>query len=466
MSSSKIDWQIIWKQALVEWQLVATESFFNACLLKTHIVEVETKESTHYVTLGVDNHFWQTEMKRRFHQDIIDTLSRLTQAEVVVEYIVASTPEIVEANTQESDSTPSLFSHNNQTDTDSDLIKREILKHRMEVERNLESFAVSSSNEMAYAAAKAVAHQPGAAYNPLFLYGGVGVGKTHLMQGVGQEILKRDLNTRIIYCSGEEFTNAIIEAIQKKSTIQFRNKYRSVKLLMIDDIQFIAGKDAVQAEFFHTFNTITSAGGQVIMTSDKPPREIDALDQRLKSRFAGGLTIDIGQPNFELRCAILNIKSEQLKIPIPEDVTQFLAQREEDTRALVGSLVMLHTMSLEKKEPITIDLARRSLKQKNSNKNWTIDELVSHVCDTYSQPKSAVVGKKRNQNLTLPRHISMYLLNQKMSKNLVEIGKYFDGRDHTTVMHAVRKIEKMIKKDSEVREQINNLCRQIGVEAV
>ena len=220
-----------------------------------------------------------------------------------------------------------------------------------------DNFAVSSSNEVAHAAAKAVAKQPGQMYHLLFIYGGVGVGKTHLMQAAGHEILRKNPDTRLVYCTGEEFTNEIIEAIRGRSTANFRQKYRKAKALLLDDVQFIGGKDTVQEEFFHTFNAINKEGGQVILTSDRLPREIVGLEDRLRSRFEGGLTVDVQEPTFELRAAILLIKAQQLKINLPIRVAQAIAANIVSVRGLEGFLLKINSEQLTRKEPLTEEFA-------------------------------------------------------------------------------------------------------------
>lgn len=458
-STQTHDWNSIWSAALAEWQLSATTAFYNTCLKQSFIKQTKQENNHIQITVGIGNIFWLDELQRRFHPTVVKTLERLTNSSVVVTYEVASKPSSDLAS--DLADTPLFAEEKTVPDVDEKLFLEEVKRNRLDPQRSLDNFAVSSSNEMAYAAAKAVSQRPGDAYNPLFLYGGVGVGKTHLMQGIGQIILKNNMSTKIIYCSGEEFTNAIIEAIQKKSTPKFRNKYRTVRLLMIDDIQFIAGKNSVQEEFFHTFNAITTSGGQVIMTSDKPPKEIDALEDRLRSRFEGGLTIDIGQPNFELRCAILLIKAEQMQIAFPTEVIQYVANNELDTRALVGRLIKISMLATSRKTLPSIELAQEIFEQDKPNiptpEPLTSEKIVKMVADYYNQPAQAILGASRVKQLTLPRHMAMYLLKEELGLNLKDIGQTFGGRDHTSVIHAVRKVTKLIKTDLSVSQDLQQL---------
>lgn len=463
IDANQYDWEKIWHSAMAEWQISSSKAFYESCLKKAFIANKETTSHGVEVTLGIPNYFFIEEIKRKkIDATIEETLNRVVGKQVKVEYIMASKPD----TTDYTKDTP-LFANLDTQSVDHDLFLHELQKYHIKPESNLENYAVASSNEMAYAAAKAVANRPGAAYNPLFLYGGVGVGKTHLMQGIAQEILKKNLSTRIIYCTGEEFTNAIIEAIQKKNTANFRSKYRTVKLLLIDDIQFIAGKNSVQEEFFHTFNAVTASGGQIIMTSDKPPKEIDSLEDRLRSRFEGGLTIDIGDPNFELRCAILMIKASQMNITLTIDVAQVIADYEADTRALVGKLVTLITTAEDRKTALTKEFALETLNKLPATKRQTQplnpQKVISYVSDFFNQPTQAVLGTSRIKTLTLPRHIAMYILKEDLHLNYKVIGQTFSGRDHTSVLHAIKKVNQLIKTDRQIKQDLTQIRADLHI---
>jgi chromosomal replication initiator protein len=337
---------------------------------------------------------------------------------------------------------------------------------RLKPSFSFDNFAVSSSNEMAYAASKAVVREPGKAYNPLFFYGGVGVGKTHLMQAIAQEAIKKNQQIKILYCTGEEFTNEIIEAIQGKKTSLFRRKFRLVPLLLIDDIQFIAGKNTVQEEFFHTFNAILQEGGQIILTSDRPPSEIQKLEERLASRFEAGLLVDIQEPNFELRTAILLIKSKTLNLKIPMDVAQMVAAKITSTRQLEGALIRIKAYMQAQEDPITPDTIANMLQfdiQKSSiSKKLNPREVISQVAHYFNLKASQIKGKERHQFIVLPRQIAMYLLRTDSNYSLVEIGRFFGNRDHTTVIHAVDKINKLLAVSEEVRFNVSSLRKNLS----
>ncbi|MFH1971543.1 MAG: chromosomal replication initiator protein DnaA, partial [Patescibacteria group bacterium] len=306
---------------------------------------------------------------------------------------------------------------------------------------------------------------PGSAYNPLFVWGGVGVGKTHLMNAIGVSILQKKTDSKIYFCTGEEFTNDIVEGIRTKTTQSFRNKYRKLNVLFVDDIQFIAGKDAVQEEFFHTFNAVQGAGGQVILTSDKPPNEISKLEERLRSRFEAGLIVDIAPPDFELRCAITQIKAKEKGLDIPMEIVQLIAGNVEAARKIEGFLTRLMTESSLKKADITEDFVQ-SLLGKGVEPNSHIlktnpNDLINTVAEFYSLGKRQLLGPSRARPVSLPRQVLMYLLRTQYNLPLQEVGRLIGGRDHTTVMHAVNKITNLASTDVKIREDIlgikNNL---------
>src|SRR3989338_3055083 len=331
---------------------------------------------------------------------------------------------------------------------------------------NFENFAVSSSNQMAYAAATAVVNNLGHSYNPLVLYGGVGVGKTHLMQAVGNAVGQKNIKTKILYCTGEEFTNEIIEAISTKTTVTFKKKYRLVDLLLIDDVQFIAGKYSIQEEFFHTFNAVYQAKKQIVITSDRPPEEIDKLEARLRSRFEGGLTIDIGAPDFELRTAILLIKAKQRRVDLPIEAAKLLSANIENPRKLEGILIRVISESQIKDIPLDSELVKsvlgKTLKIPPKEKIFEPEEVVRAVSSFYNLKVSELKGGKRDKIFSLPRQILYYILRTEVGAGLAEIGELLGGRDHTTVLYGVRKISDLIGSDEKIRVDIVGIKNQLS----
>jgi chromosomal replication initiator protein len=326
-----------------------------------------------------------------------------------------------------------------------------------------ENFVVGPSNRHAYAYSFAVAESPAKAYNPLFIYGGVGLGKTHLIQAVCHHIKnKAGVNLKICYLSSERFTNELIDAIQHKSTSAFRQKYRNVDVLVIDDIHFIAGKESTQEEFFHTFNTLYDAHKQIIFSSDRPPKEISNLQERLVSRFGWGLTTDIQPPDLETRAAILKKKIERESVPIPDEVIFFIAQLiKTNIRELEGALIRTIAYSLLEEKPITLGLAREVLKDllKEPKKLITVDFIQRCVAEEFGVSLQDLKTKRRNKTIVLPRQIAMYLSRELTDFSLPEIGNFFGGKDHTTVLHSYNKIKRDLNINTGLKDKVGRVIQ-------
>ncbi len=330
---------------------------------------------------------------------------------------------------------------------------------------SFDNFAVSSTNQVAYAASQAVVNNPGSAYNPLFLYGGVGVGKTHLAQAAAREILKKDPNKKIFFCPGDQFTNELIESIRERSTPKFRRKYRYLSLLIIDDIQFIAGKETVQEEFFHTFNSIVSGGGQIILTSDRPPTEIRNLEDRLRSRFSGGLIVDIQSPDFELRTAIILIKAQEKNIAIDIEAAKIIAEQAVDGRGLEGSLLSIYAKILGKKEKVDLEAVESFFAEANGNrvKKISANDIIKAVCSYYNVKQSHLKSRSRTDALALPRQIAMFLLRKELHLKQEEVAFILKRKDHTTVIHAIEKINRLIAKDQIFKQDIDRIVSSLSL---
>ena len=330
---------------------------------------------------------------------------------------------------------------------------------------SFENFAVSSTNQVAYAAAQAVVNNLGSAYNPLFLYGGVGVGKTHLAQSVAKRILEADKNKKVYFCPGDNFTNELIEAIRDKTTPLFRRKYRHLNLLIIDDIQFIAGKAHIQEEFFHPFNSIISSGGQIILTSDRPPTSIKNLEDRLRSRFSGGLTVDIQSPDFELRTAILLIKAKEKNISVDIEAAKVIAERDSDSRTLEGTLLSLYANILGKKDKIDLDSVEEFFSKKEVNKVKRIgpSDVIKAVCTYYNVKQSHLRGPERNEAIVLPRQVAMYLIRKHVGLKLMETAEVLKRKDHTTVLHAQEKISNLMMRDQNFKKEVETIFQSLNI---
>ena len=328
-----------------------------------------------------------------------------------------------------------------------------------------ENFAVSTSNSVAFAAAQAVSNDPGHSYNPLFFYGGVGVGKTHLAQAVARVVLEKNQEKRVLFCPGERFTNELIEAIQNKTTQQFRKKYRTLNLLIVDDIQFIAGKQTIQEDFFHTFNTIVGAGGQVILTSDRPPHEIKNLEDRLRSRFSGGLIVDLQPADFELRTAILLIKAKEKNISIQMEAAKVVAEQISDSRALEGTLLSLYARILGKKETIDLEDVDVFFSASSPTKQAVRigpAAVVKAVCLYYGIRPAVIKSGGRAESIALPRQVIMYLLRSQLKMKLEEIATFLHRKDHTTVMHGCEKVEGLCLRDPSFKNQVDRIVQSLS----
>jgi chromosomal replication initiator protein len=323
-----------------------------------------------------------------------------------------------------------------------------------------EEFVVGNSNRFAHAASQAVASAPARAYNPLFLYGGVGLGKTHLMHAIGHRVMLDNPSANVVYLTCEKFTNEFIIALQNNRTPEFRNRYRQVDVLLIDDIQFLAGKETTQEEFFHTFNALHESGRQLIISSDRPPKEIQTLESRLRSRFEWGLLTDIQAPDLETREAILRKKAESEKIPVPDEVTSFIAKViPSNIRELEGALIRVVAYASLTKSPITVDLAAEVLKSAvaNAPQRITINKIKETVAGAHGLSVKEMDNGRRDQRLAAPRQIAMYVATELTNYSLPQIAREFGKKDHTTVMYARDKIKDQMQRDEAYRNKIRQL---------
>ena len=332
-----------------------------------------------------------------------------------------------------------------------------------------DTFIVGNNNKFAQAAALAVAESPGDTYNPLFIYGGAGLGKTHLMHSIAHYIIEHDENSKVLYVTSEEFTNELIETIRNgnnSAMSKFREKYRNIDVLLVDDIQFIIGKESTQEEFFHTFNSLYSANKQIIISSDKPPKDMEILDERFRSRFEWGLIVDITLPDYETRMAILHKKEELEGYNISEEVIKYIATNiKSNIRELEGAFnKVVAYAKLEKKE-VTLELAEQALKDivaPNENKQITADYIISMVAEHFNVSTADLCGNKRSSKIVMPRQVAMYLCREILAIPLKNVGQYLGNRDHTTVMHGVEKIEKELQANEQLQSTIDTLKKKIN----
>lgn len=331
-------------------------------------------------------------------------------------------------------------------------------------EDTFDSFVVGSSNRFAYAAANAVANEPGEKYNPLFIHGNSGLGKTHLLNAICHAVKQKDPDTNIIYTRGEDFTNELIKYIQTKSTEEFHNKYRNADILLVDDIQFIAGKESTQEEFFHTFEALYRAGNQIVLTSDRPPKEIALLEDRLKTRFEWGVTADVKAPDLETRIAIIKRKAEALNFDLPDAVVQFIAEKlKNNIRQLEGAVKKMQAFVAIQGLPVNISTAQKAIEDifvDNGPAEITVASIVEEVARTYGADPDAIYSKKQNAQVTEMRQMAMYVIRELTGMSTKLIGREF-GRDHSTVVYSLQKFQEKYDRDSKVRLTVGNIIKNV-----
>ena len=439
--------EAIWRAVLGELQLQTTRATFDAWLKDATLVAYEDGTFIIGVPSGYARDFLDGRLRGVIKTTLRDIAGRAVDLRIIVRPKAVqdrgSTGPLLEEAA--SSATPQTFEANG---TQS--------KGHLPLDPNLtfQTFIVGSSNRMAHAAALAVVDKPGLRYNPLFLWGGVGLGKTHLLQAIGH--VAHDRGYRVVYVSSETFTNDLIKAIRAQATEAFREKYRTADFLLIDDIQFIAGKESTQEEFFHTFNTLHGARKQIVICSDRPPQAFTTLEERLRSRFEGGLCADLQPPDFEMRLAILRAKAESMGVRVPNDVTSFIAERvQRNVRELTGALNRVVAQAEVMGIAPTLDLAQMVLQDLAPRAHTLSPEMVLDlVAEEYGLSSADLSRRGRSKEVVLPRQVAMYLLREMTQLSLPQIGELVGGRDHTTVMHGINKIASLAESDASLRRQL------------
>ncbi|ABS32387.1 chromosomal replication initiator protein DnaA [Clostridium botulinum] len=438
-----------WEKAINIIKGELTEVSFNTWIKSINPISLENNS----LKLAVPNDFTKGILESRYKDLIVNALKLLTSKKYNIDFIV-TTEEKIEENQK---------NHNNEK---SNIVVNDEMSTMLNPKYTFDSFVIGNSNRFAHAASLAVAESPAKAYNPLFIYGGVGLGKTHLMHAIGHYILHNNPKSQVVYVSSEKFTNELINSIKDDKNVEFRNKYRNIDILLVDDIQFIAGKERTQEEFFHTFNALYEANKQIIISSDRPPKEIPTLEDRLRSRFEWGLIADIQAPDFETRMAILKKKADVENLNIPNEVMVYIATKiKSNIRELEGALIRIVAFSSLTNKEISIDLASEALKDIISSKQTrqvTIDIIQEVVANYYNLKIEDLKSARRTRNIAFPRQIAMYLSRKLTDMSLPKIGEEFGGRDHTTVIHAYEKISNNLKKDESLQNAIKELNKRIN----
>lgn len=445
----------LWQTALISLKPRLNSSSYDHYLLPTTMSSFDND----IATIQAPNPFTVNTLQSRFATDVERALSEIVGRRVKVSFELASGVDTPVAPPRTPRPRPVIERPQavNQ--------QRELTASIGNLQPNLtfDTYVVGSSNRMAHAAAGAIAERPGTQYNPFFVHGGVGLGKTHLLHAIGHRALELNPDLRVLYVSSEMFTNDVINAIRHQRMDDFRERYRTIDILMVDDIQFIAGKESTQEEFFHTFNALQQAGKQVIVSSDKPPRAIAALEERMRSRFAGGLVADVQSPDFEMRTAILRAKAEDRKAHVNDDVLEYIARRDQtNIRELEGALTKLLMVAQLYNRPITLQLAMEALSDGavRANQQITAGDVIQAVCTQFGLEERELLGRGRSRNVSFPRQVSMYLMRKDADISLEEIGQSL-RRDHTTVLHGIRKIESEMSRDSTLRNDVMSIRERL-----
>ena len=443
----------LWEKTLNIIKSEMSEVSFNTWIKSCEPISI----SSNTIKISVPNSFTQDILEKRYKDLVINSIEAACSKLYKIEFLIAS-------ELQEIDEVPENKKASNNKDSMSVTVNDE-MSSTLNPKYTFDSFVIGNSNRFAHAASLAVAESPAKAYNPLFIYGGVGLGKTHLMHAIGHYILQNNSNAKVVYVSSEKFTNELINAIKDDKNEEFRNKYRNVDILLIDDIQFIAGKERTQEEFFHTFNTLHDANKQIILSSDRPPKEIPTLEDRLRSRFEWGLIADIQAPDFETRMAILKKKADVEKLDVPNEVMVYIATKiKSNIRELEGALIRIVAYSSLTNRDITVDLASEALKDiisNKQNKNITIDIIQDVVAAYFNLRVEDLKSQRRTRNVAYPRQIAMYLSRKLTDMSLPKIGEEFGGRDHTTVIHAYEKISESLNNDESLQHTINDITKKL-----
>ncbi|SOC08076.1 chromosomal replication initiator protein DnaA [Ureibacillus xyleni] len=441
----------LWNNVLAQVEQKISKPSFETWLKSTKLLSYKGSN----VTIAAPNSFARDWLENHYVHLIAGILSELTGEDLFIKFVVQKD--------QDSDSedlpVPQVMQINNNEHL-------EISPGMLNPKYTFDTFVIGSGNRFAHAASLAVAEAPAKAYNPFFIYGGVGLGKTHLMHAIGHYVLEHNPNAKVVYLSSEKFTNEFINSIRDNKAVDFRNKYRNVDVLLIDDIQFLAGKESTQEEFFHTFNTLHTESKQIVISSDRPPKEIPTLEDRLRSRFEWGLITDITPPDLETRIAILRKKAKADGLDIPNEVMHHIAnQIDTNIRELEGALIRVVAFSSLVNRDITAELAAEALKDIIPNakpRMISILDIQTAVGEHFQIKLEDFAAKKRTKSIAFPRQVAMYLSRELTDFSLPKIGEEFGGRDHTTVIHAHEKIASMLKEDQQLQQDIKQIRSMLG----
>ncbi len=451
--------QQAWQAVIGQLQMDMSKATFDTWVRDAQIVEHQNDT----VVIGLQNAYARDWMEQRLSTTITRSLSGILNRQTNVSFVVQNGANSPAAETTTSSAERGFAERNYEirdSQTDPNAAPR-VVGQNIAAKYTFENYVVGNSNRLAHAACLAVAENPARAYNPLFLYGGVGLGKTHLLHAIGNRAIEKGL--QVLYVSSEEFTNDLINAIRTHTTQSFREKYRQMDVLLIDDIQFIAGKESTQEEFFHTFNTLHGQDKQIVISSDRPPKAMNTLEERLRSRFEWGLAADIQPPDFETRVAILRFKAERSGRVVPNDIMEMIARRmQSNIRELEGALTRVIAFADLRGMPLSSELVQSALgDMMNKQRVVGPDAIIQIVARSFGITVERLLGRERSKQVALPRQIAMYLLREDANISLPQIGEALGGRDHTTVMYACTKIMDMMERDQRIRRQVLDIRQEL-----
>ncbi|MFA6897349.1 MAG: chromosomal replication initiator protein DnaA [Patescibacteria group bacterium] len=444
----------LWQATMGELELCISKANFITWFKSTNIASKKDGQ----IIISVPNGFTKEWLKNKYHKEILKAIQNICPEVNTVEYKIGQQPSEDNITVKEDAAAP-------QEKEAAAAPRPKNADGFLNSAYNFDNFVVGPNNELAYAACVAVSKKPGQSYNPLFIYGGVGLGKTHLLQSIGNEVVRNDPNKKIKYASSEKFTNELIEAISGRNTKNFKNIYRDIDVLIIDDIQFLAGKEKTQEEFFHTFNTLYENGKQIVLSSDRPPKAIPALEERLRSRFEGGMIADVGFPDYEIRFAILKTKAKEKKFDIPEESLNYIALHiQKNIRELQGALNRVVAVceldgsypDLKKTTAILSNIVSQPIKKATTPK-----DIIKNVAEFYGVTHDDLTDKSRKKEYVKPRQIAMYLMRKEIKSSFPSIGSWLGGRDHTTAMHAFDKITQEVENDKIIEQEIHLIIERI-----
>jgi chromosomal replication initiator protein len=454
---------VLWQAVLGEIELTVSRGNFVTWFKNTQLI----KYKDDVVVVGVPNVFVKNQLEKKFDDLVQEVLTKNGVKLSGVEYKIHTGLYPKQKNIESEQIEQGLNQNTSQTTTK---MRSGVSKSSHSYRQGLnerytfDNFVVGAGNELAHAACQAIAQNPGTKYNPLFIYGGVGIGKTHLIQAVGNTVLALRPGSRVVYASTEQFVQEFVDALRfKKNTSDFADFYRSADVLIVDDVQFLAGKERVQEEFFHTFNALHQANKQIIMSSDKPPRDIPTLEERLRSRFAWGMTIDMQTPDFETRCAILQTKANSVGVELPQPVVEFLASRvQSNIRELEGTLNrLLAYCDMHNTEPNLQIITTLIEGSQNRPKHINARQIIERTAKHFHISMEDILGPRRDKDIVVPRQVAMYMLRSELHLSFPKIAHELGRKDHTTAIHSVDKIEKELSYEGQIRQHVNELKERL-----